>query len=370
MTNAKIIPCEIKQNPKDEAYNEHIRQFQGCPTVAVSPGGRIFLGWYSGGTIEPHMENYNLLITSDDDGKTWSDPVLVIPSSKENLVHALDIQLWTAPNGALHIYWVQNNTRELPAAERPIRPDWVKEGQPWTWVEGYEFPDFEHAEWVIICENPDADVLTFSEPRYLDKGFLRCKPLVTSTGRWINFNYDQIDGRYGYSISDDNGKTYTRHYSHKKLSTFFDEAMAYEKKDGTIRMLARTNLGVLAESFSSDNGDTWSEPQKSDIVSADTRFYIARTPSGRLLLVHNDHPTSRTNMTVALSEDDGVTWIYKQCIDTRSDLSYPDADFYDGKIYLTYDRERTGAKEILFAVFTEDDLINGNKIEVKVVSKP
>ena len=76
-------------------------------------------------------------------------------------------------------------------------------------------------------------------------------------------------------------------------------------------------------------------------------------------------------MTVYLSEDDGVTWKYKRLIDDRNNLSYPDVDFFDGKIYLTYDRERTGAKEILFLCFTEDDIMNDSYVfEPAIVSKP
>ena len=363
--NADKIPCDLLLYPKDPAYAENIRHFQGCPTIAITPGGRIFLGWYSGGDKEPHMENYNLLIYSDDCGKTWSDPVLVIPSNKEKFIHALDIQLWTSPEGKLYVFWVQNNT----LSDTDPRPA-PSENQPYVCVDGYQFPDFTHAEWVTVCENPDADTLEFCDARCMDIGFLRCKPLVTSTGRWLMFNYDQNHDRYGYSISDDNGKTVRHCYGAEKFSTCFDEAMAYEKEDGTIRMLARTRIGVLAESISKDDGETWSEAYDSKICAADTRFYVSRTPDGRVLLVYNDHENVRTNMTLALSEDDGVTWKHKICIDTRPDLSYPDVDFHDGFIYLTYDRERTGAKEILFSRFTEEDIINGNKISVHIVSKP
>lgn len=364
--NASKIPCDLLLYPKDEKYSEKIRNFQGCPTIATTKGGRIFLGWYSGGIREPHMDNYNLLIYSDDFGKTWSEPVLVIPSSKENFVHALDIQLWTAPDGKLHIYWVQNNT----CLDTDPTPELV-EGQPYFSVDGYQFIDYTHAEWVTVCDNPDADVLEFSEPRYVDIGFLRCKPTVLKSGRWIFFNYDQNHSQYGYSISDDEGKTFTHHYGAEKLRTLFDESMAYEREDGSIRMLARTTLGFMAESWSYDGGLTWTDAKDSGIVAPSARHYIARTPSGNILLVYSDDNYERTNMTIALSEDDGETWKYKRCIDTRNDLSYPDVDFYDGRIFLTYDRERTGAKEILFTSFTEDDIKNENyKFEISIISKP
>ena len=98
MKNADKTACEVLYRPESDKYDQDIRMFQGCPTVAVTGGGRIYLGWYAGGTGEPHMENYNLLIYSDDDGSTWSKPIIVIPSSYENHVHALDIQLFTDPH--------------------------------------------------------------------------------------------------------------------------------------------------------------------------------------------------------------------------------------------------------------------------------
>ena len=108
MDNARNIPCKLLKYPTDQRFAEDIRKFQGCPSVAVTEGGRIFLGWYSGGTKEPHIENYNLLVKSDN-GKDFGEPVLVIPSDEEKLVHALDIQLWISPRRALYVFWVQNN---------------------------------------------------------------------------------------------------------------------------------------------------------------------------------------------------------------------------------------------------------------------
>ena len=366
MNNASKIAVPILYKPRDPAYAESIRQFQGCPTLAVTPGGRIYLGWYSGGTREPHMENYNLVIYSDDRGKTWSEPLLVIPSSKALQIHALDIQLWTDPQGALHVFWVQNNTEPVPET-LPAHAS----GQPLAVVDGWMFGDFTHACWEMVCRNPDDDEPAFSAPRYFDSGFLRCKPTVLDTGRILYFNYDQMHPRYGYSISDDGGKTVRRAYGAEKIATRFDEAMAYQRLDGSVRMLARTITGELAESVSRDRGETWEPARPSGIDNPSTRFWIARTPSGRVLLVNNDARDSRRNMTVYLSEDDGATWKYKRCIDTRDSLSYPDADFYDGRICLTYDRERTGAKEILFLSFTEDDIVKGTgDLTPQIVSKP
>ena len=363
--NAKNIPCKVQYRPTSHRYSEAIRQFQGCPTIALTRKGRIYVGWYSGGTREPHMENYNLLVYSDDKGESWSEPLIVIESNKELFVHALDIQLWTDPDGRLHVYWVQNNT--APASDVPPV---CSDTQPLMMVDGYMFSDFTHACWEIICDDPDAEEPVFSEPRYLDKGFLRCKPLVTESGKWLCFNYDQVDPRYGYSISCDNGQSYEHRYGSEKLATCFDEAMAYTTREGSIRMLARTRLGELAECYSYDEGNSFTDAKASGIDSPNTRFYVARTPSGRLLLVNNDDRKVRKNMTVYLSSESDDELIHRVLIDPREHVSYPDADFFDGRIYLVYDRERTGAMEILFLSFTEQDVIDGTLPAPRIISKP
>ena len=91
------------------------------------------------------------------------------------------------------------------------------------------------------------------------------------------------------------------------------------------------------------------------------------------MLVNNDDREIRHKMTVYLSDDDGATFKYKRRVGNPAHLtSYPDVDFYDGKIYLTYDHERTGAKEILLSVFTEEDIIKGGaeSIPARIISKP
>lgn len=360
MDNASKYPCEVLYNTANPKYDEEIRLFQGCPTIAVTRGGRIYLGWYAGGTREPHMDNYNLLIYSDDDGKSWSKPLLVIPSSYEMCVQALDIQIYIDREGALHVCWVQNNT--LKRSEHPDIDGFE--------VDGYIFNDSRHAEWEMVCYDPDADEPKFTEPRYMFDGFLRCKPTFLSNGDILYFNYDQLCDRYACSLSSDNGKTFVRRYGAKKLETKFDETMAYEREDGSIRMFARAIGGEMAETISHDGGHTWEETRKSGIVAADTRHYIAKLASGRVLLIYNAHPQNRTNMTIAISEDDGATWKYQKTFDTRQFITYPDAQEKDGVIYMTYDYKRISEREILFAKFTEDDIINDRDLEISIVSKP
>ena len=367
MDNARRYMCDMLYTPIDARFSESIRKFQGCPTIAITKGGRIYMGWYAGGTREPHMENYNILIYSDDGGETWSEPLLIIPSNKEKRIHALDIQVWVSPEGELYVFWVQNNAKPITKEEE----EKITDLYGIAIVDGYCFDDWKHAGWVSVCKNPDDKEPVFSKGRFWDNGFLRCKPLVMSNGNWLFFNYDQITDRYGYSITEDKGNTFSHYYGAKKQAVFFDETMAYEKLDGSIRMLARCSLGQLAEATSQDYAMTWSDSKLSGIKAPDSRFFVSRTPSGRVLLIVNDHEKIRCRITAYLSEDDGLTWKYKKCIDEREKITYPDVDFYNDRIYLVYDHERTGAREILFTSFREEDILNVDyKAEIKIISKP
>ncbi len=380
MTNAEkyVKYFTYPNNPK---YVENIN-YRGCPTIAITKGGRIFMGWHSGGNTEPHIDNFDLVIYSDDDGETWSEPVFVVEGSREHCYQALDIQLWIDPDGALNIFWVQNNAfpislEEYKVYEKELRnnPNPLIANLPLGWVEGWTFDNSVHLEWMCKVEDPDADVLKFSEPKCVFSGFLRCKPNVLKNGREIYCAYTQASPGYQLYISDDRGKSCEKKLGGKRLSTDCDEPMCYQKENGDVVMLARTALDYLAKTVSKDNGETWSETVLSDIPNAMTRFYISKTPSGRLILVNNHHQghdyRNRTDMTVLLSEDDGETWKYKKVIDRRNFVSYPDVDFYKGKIYLTYDRERMGAKEICLLKFTEEDIMNSDyEFDIKIVSKP
>ena len=64
----------------DDTYREENRAWQGAPTLARTKGGRLYVGFMSGGIYEPDPRNNCLLVYSDDNGETWSEPILSIES--------------------------------------------------------------------------------------------------------------------------------------------------------------------------------------------------------------------------------------------------------------------------------------------------
>lgn len=103
------------------------------------------------------------------------------------------------------------------------------------------------------------------------------------------------------------------------------EPTVVELRDGRLWMLMRTPHDRHYEAFSSDGGLTWSEPAPSKFYGTITMPTLGRLADGRLLLfwcnptplpelptangVWDDVFTNRDVTHVAISEDDGRTWL-------------------------------------------------------------
>lgn len=368
------FPKYIYVNPGEEVLEKH-RAWQGCPTIARTKGGRLFAGWYTGGMFEPCINNYNVLIKSDDNGESWSAPIMAIYSDYDAMHRNIDIQLWVDDKNRLWVMWTHS------PYYIDSKPAEIKTSLAWNYHR--EFTGVE----ALICKNPDAKVLVWEKPRVICGGFLRSKPIIRYNGDYVFPAYDWINAdNYVIRISKDCGETFEDCVAAKKpQNNVYDETMAYEINK-QLCILARTNLGYYLESHSDDDGKTWSNPTEYQKAPS-TRLYIGRLSSGQLVYVRSISDTKRQGIKVCLSEDNGATWPYELILDTRENLSYPDlAEGENGEIFIVYDRERdnriglnretwvsTAAKEILLAKITVHDIYSGKLSEsaytAKVISK-
>jgi len=329
-----LNPPQVIQEPGPE-YRVSSRTFQGIPSLARSPSGRLWATWYASKTGGEDHNNYVVLATSGDDGRTWQEPVLVIDPDGEGPVRAYDPELWVDPDGRLWLFWAQ-----------AVRHAASKGGV-----------------WSLVTEKPDDAEPEWSGPRRLTDGVMMCKPTVLSSGEWVlPASTWFIDDSAKMVVSTDRGGTWAvRGTCHvpKDVRTF-DEHMIVERKDKSLWMLLRTKAGI-GESTSNDRGRTWTEARPAPIQHPSARFFIRRLSSGRLLLVKHgpiDRRTDRSHLTAYLSEDDGSTWSAGLLLDHRKYVSYPDGvQGPDGTIHIIYDYDRTGQREILLARFTEKDVL-------------
>ena len=354
----------------DADYADAARLWQGIPGITRAPKGRLWATWYSGGKGEGPY-NYVVLVTSGDDGRTWSAPQLVVHPPAP--VRAYDPCLWTDPLGRVWLFWAQSYTK------------WDGRG----------------GVWAIVASNPDADKPEWSKPRRIANGVMMNKPTVLKSGEWLlpvavwarpsemlaqnkvhQLNLTEGDFKafshhlpeeHGSAVwvSADRGETWTLRGKAGVPDSDFDEHMVVERRDGSLWMLARTRFGI-GETASADGGRTWAPWSDTGIPHPVTRFFIRRLASGSLLMVrhHSMAGKVRSHLAAYVSEDDGKTWRGGLMLDERTSVSYPDGvQGPDGRIYVIYDRERSGAKEILMAVFREEDAAKGEWVSADARQK-
>ena len=346
---------ELISNPEDARLKD--RKFEQVPAVGASADGKqVFVAWYSGGNA-PGPGNYVTLSVSQDAGKTWmNDQLAVYPADPS--YRLFDPAVWRDKYGKVYLFYGS-----------------AKNGLLW---DGFGGVNSVEIKW-------DGKKISHSEPLRIGDGVMSNKPVYMSSKNTALFpvyiDKPLPDTKSNKAFPHNGAFIYSKDYSvsPKKLQLspyasieiaeelrIHDEPQVVEISDrGDCLAMVRTTKGIYYTK-STDFGKTWSPVQPFTAAGPTTssRFYIGKLSSGNLLLVSNSS-TTRTKMTAFLSKDGGKTWPHKLLLDARENVSYPDADqTSDGNIHVVFDRDRTGAKDILYCRFTETDLIRGNNDSV------
>ncbi len=354
--DCSLLPPEVITgvDTKDPLFHSDYRKWQAAPCIVKTAGGRLFCS-YNGDSSPASGEStndYTVVSVSDDDGCTWRDGELIIAHTCSVRIH--EPLLWVDPLNRLWHFWIQS----------------------------YTYYDGRAGVWAIRCDNPDDETIVWGKPWRLCDGVMACPPMVARNGDWF-FPISQWknlpEAFYLYRnpdlmhsnvyLSRDQGETVTFVGYADEPTSMADEHSLEELADGSFLMIMRTPSSVaMARSF--DRGKTWTAAEKlMDGPSA--KSFLRRFDSGNLLLVTHDEDfreengnPCRRNMTAYLSEDGGKTWPYRLLLDERREVSYPSGMIYQGThAYVAYDREREGAKETLYACFTEEDIRCGTIVE-------
>ncbi|MBT4816316.1 MAG: exo-alpha-sialidase, partial [Lentisphaerae bacterium] len=70
MSEDPLVAVETVTDIQDQ-HRTAARQFQGIPGIERTAGGRLWATWYTGGVNEG-PQNFAVLVTSTDDGLTWT----------------------------------------------------------------------------------------------------------------------------------------------------------------------------------------------------------------------------------------------------------------------------------------------------------
>ena len=342
------------------AYGQKYLPFAMAASMESTSKGRLWTCW-AGGQDGPNA--YLLASYSDDQGKSWRDPVFVIDPQAHGLKMGTRLgSFWCDPKGRLWLFFHQS----------------------------VGMFDGSCSNWFVRCDDPDAEKPKWSQPVYIGFGASLNKPIVRKNGEWIlpvslwerwhidkpfADCYHELDAVRGANVfvSDDEGASWRYRGGIIFKDSCFNEHSVVEKQDGTLWMLSR-GMKEAFQSFSADGGKTW-QPQTTFFPHVNSKAVFRRLRSGNLLLIRHGNAfdqqpkdstekwnwgKGRSHLTAFLSTDDGKTWSGSLLLDERHPVSYPDiAQAPNGDIYVHYDRDRGGAAEILFARFREEDVKAG-----------
>ena len=350
----ELEPMTVDSSPDVARYGFDKLNFAMNGGMAQTRGGRLYALWTAGGDSDAAflVGSY-----SDDGGNTWQGTKFVIdphlPGDKWNgqTVRRCSLigNLWSAPDGTLRLYASQSVGQ------------FSGRGSCWEFV----------------CSNPDDARPVWSKAKYIFYGSMHNKPIVTQDGTWLapfdfepwgHENFPELDPQRGlWAFATADGKSWAGRGKVTPNLSHYAEHQFLQKDNGDLWMLMRTGDG-LKESISSDGGVTWSTPADPVVLrQCIARFSFIRLASGNLLFVKNGTTvgeviasTPRQKLSAFLSYDGGTSWSGPLVLDSRVNVAYPDAfQGKDGFIYVSYDHDRdtSGGDQLLFARFTEADIL-------------
>ncbi len=218
-------------------------------------------------------------------------------------------------------------------------------------INGYIFmADSLDGEWVSPAKDGKSFVksavwMEDQSSLYKIPSFIYRNPLELSNGRIIIPMHGSGSGTK-FLISDDKGKTWKANDKFIHIPAFQEEGIdqaprwrnagvegtVVELKNGKLYALVRTDSNHTYESYSSDKGDTWTEPEKSPFYGSLVMSTLGRLKNGKLIcFTTNSSPmpelphkggtggedvfTGRGALHVAMSDNEGKSWYgYREVI--------------------------------------------------------
>lgn len=275
---------------------------------------------------------------SDDDGYTWGETFLF----QENL-GALNVMgaafLRLHSGDILFAFAIKNHsTRDMRGYVRRSSD----EGQTWS------DPVLATPDEGYICINQGSRCLLQTSNGRILLPASRSTIVPTSTSEHA------YHGVVSCFYSDDEGATWHRSAEYMDLpasANGLQEPAIVEVADGSLWMYMRTDLGAIYSCGSTDEGESWSKPEPTELVAPRSPASAVRLPDSHdILMVYNDRrgvPYSadqgevfqwRTPLSSAVSSDAGRTWHHHKTIEpdqTRS-YCYTSINFHKDTTLLTY----------------------------------
>jgi len=320
---------------------KEINRYIGWPTIAKTSDGEL-LAVFSGDR-DAHICPWGKteLIRSSDNGKTWSEPVIVNNTPLDDR----DAGVMVTSKGPVIVSWftslaftneryqnqypqemIKGWRRHIEKLTPEIREEWLG-----CWVRRSEDNGLTWGELIKIPGNSPHGPVELRDGRLLYVG----KMLWASEKKLIAME-SVDDGRSWRTIGDipvPPGEDIDHCH----------ELHAVETAGGTVIAMIRYNPperdnNIMRQTESLDGGKTWSVPQPTGIWGYPP--HLMKLSGGRLLVTYG-YRREPFGERACISTDDGNTWEVENPIEIapafNNDLGYPaSVELSDGSIYTVY----------------------------------
>lgn len=218
------------------------------------------------------------------------------------------------------------------------------------------------SEWWGMLKRSKDGGKTWSAAEKLPEGFLgpiKNKPVLLSNGNLISPSSTEGDGwNIHFEITPDFGKTWRKVGPIAKSDEKIDaiQPSILDHGNGKLQILARSRNWAIVESWSNDNGETWSPLTKTTLPNNNSGTDAVTMKNGTHVLVYNhvlppaDNPKgARTPLNVAVSKD-GKHWDAVLILEDSpiSQYSYPAViQTKDGLLHFGYTWRRKTMKHVV-----------------------
>jgi alpha-L-rhamnosidase len=301
--------------------------FPSCHAATIESTDKGLIAAWFGGTKEGHPD-VGIWVSRNENGK-WTAPVEVANGVVNDTLRyaCYNPVLYQVPQGELLLFY-------------KVGPR----------VSG----------WVGWMKRSTDGGITWSPAQKLPEGFLgpvKNKPVLLSNGDLLCASSTEGDGwKVHFEITRDHGKTW------KKIGPINDgktinaiQPSVLFHPGNKLQILCRSKNRAVAESWSSDNGRTWTPMTLSTLPNNNSGTDAVTLKDGRQLIVYNHVKTpegekkgARTPLNVAISMD-GKKWYAALVLENSpiSQYSYPSViQTEDGMVHVVYTWRRERIKYV------------------------
>ncbi len=326
-----ILKSEFILSPKDSLWRTHVSN-----PVKTETGLLVAFRALT------NNSDFGVWLCSNENG-IWSTPKEVVPPKgvdNEKIIYVMPVlQNW--PDGSVKLFY-----KELITKERKrfgMFKTSFDGGKTWSKGERFHEGIFGPVK---------------NKPRFLENGTI-ISPSQTAFIKPENNGQGRFNFHIHFEKSVDGGKTWTKiippiNEKVEKVNTL--EPCILVHPNNTLQALCRTSMGRIIETWSYDNGESWSPLIATSLPNSNAGFDALRLKDGRYLLAynHSSDEGDRSTLNVALSKD-GINWEAALLVENDEkrieEFAYPSIiQTEDSLVHMTYSWNLMNIKHVVIDV--------------------